>query len=200
MKFFIPTLLTLFGRHLAAHSQTTGHPSGLYRSAADFSRHQLSLSGDCNTEKYRLLANELMSRPYVTVVQQGRERQVPKDSLFGFYDCAGHEYRFVDDNRHYPILNPGEELLLYNVEQAPVGKQSGFTKLYFSPTAAAPIQPLTLLAVKQAFPANYRLHDLLDAQFQGRADLAAFDDLHKMTKINWLLQRSRMPGEGVKGQ
>lgn len=35
-----------------------------------------------------------------------------KNSLFGFRDCDGREYRFATDNRHYPILNPGEELLL----------------------------------------------------------------------------------------
>ena len=41
---------------------------------------------------------------------------------------------------------PAEELLIYKVEQPTVGKNPGFVHLFFSPTAAAPIQPLTLLA------------------------------------------------------
>ena len=191
MKPLLAALLSLLVLTSTVRGQPTAHLSGLYRSAADFRQHRLALSGDCTTGKYRLLLNELLSRPYVTVVQPDRKYIVLKDSLFGFRDCAGREYRFADNNRYYPILNPGEELLIYKVEQKPMGRQPGYRKLYFSATATAPIQPLTLLALKQAFPTSYRLHDSLDAQFREQDDLAVFDDFHKMTKINWLLQRSR---------
>ena len=164
---------------------------GLYRTADDFEQHRLSLAGNCKTEKYRLRLNELLARPYVTVEQGGEEHRVAKASLYGFRDCNGRDYRFAGRDQYYPIVNSGEELLIYKVEQAPVGKTPGYVHLYFSATAAAPIQPLTLYAVKKAYPTNYRLHDLLDAQFHGRNDLAAFDDFHGMTKLNWLLQRSR---------
>ncbi len=34
----------------------------------------------------------------------------------GFRDCEELEYRFAPNNRHYPILNPNEELLIYQVD------------------------------------------------------------------------------------
>jgi hypothetical protein len=126
----------------------------------------------------------------MTVIHGGRSYQVAKDSLFGFRDCDGRDYRFASNNQHYPILNPGEELLLYKVEQPTVGKSPGFVRLFFSPNAEAPLQPLTLLAVKKAFPNNHRFHDLLDAQLP-HGNLTAYDQMHRMTKINWLLQQSR---------
>ena len=193
MKNVSIILLALVFRAALASGQPNARTSGLYRSAADLRLHRLVLAGNCRTAKYRLRLNELLSRPYVTVTRLGQDRCILKDSLFGFRDCAGRDYRFVNNNQHYPILNPGEELLLYPVEQAPVGKTPGLVRLFFSVTAAAPIQPLTVLNLKRAFPTNYRLHDLLDAQIHSQRDLMAFDDFHGMTKLNWLLQRSRMP-------
>ncbi len=72
------------------------------------------------------------------------------------------------------------------------GKNTGAAReqLFFNPSAEAPLQPLTLLAVKKAFPNNHRFHDLLDAQLVN-GNLTAYDQMHRMTKINWLLQQSR---------
>ena len=164
--------------------------SGLYRSAEDFRQHRLMLAVDCKTATHKLRLHEFSGKPTMTVIHGGKPYQVAKDSLFGFRDCDGRDYRFASNNQHYPILNPGEELLIYKVEQAAVGKNPGYVHLFFSPTAGAPIQPLTLLAVKKAFPDNHRFHDLLDAQFQS-GDLSAYDAMHRMTKINWLLRQSR---------
>lgn len=172
-------------------AQTAPLGGGLYKSAEDFRQHRLTLAVNCQTETHKLRLHEFSGKPYVTVVHGGKPYQVAKDSLFGYRDCDGHEYRFAARNEHYPILNPGEELLLYKVEQPAVGKNPGSVRLYFSPTAAAPIQPLTRLAVKQAFPDNHRFHDLLDAQFPPGTDLTAYDQMHHMTKLNWLLRQSR---------
>ena len=76
------------------------------------------------------------------------------------------------------------------VDQPVAGKNPAREELFFSSSAEAPIQPLTLLGVKKAFPDNHRFHDLLDAQFQN-GNLTAFDEMHHMTKINWLLRQSR---------
>ena len=190
MKTRFLALLGLFTFATSAWGQTAPLGSGVYKSAADFRGHRLTLGVDCKTETHKLRLHEFSGKPYITVKHGGKDYRMAKDSLFGFRDCDGHDYRFASDNRHYPILNAGEELLLYKVEQAAVGKNTGFVHLFFSPTAAAPIQPLTLLAVKKAFPDNHRFHDLLDAQFQN-GDLTAYDQMHRMTKINWLLRQSR---------
>ena len=40
------------------------------------------------------------------------------------------------------------------------------------------------------FRNNHRFHDLLDAQIQD-GDLTAYDAMHHMTKLNWLLRQSQ---------
>ena len=40
------------------------------------------------------------------------------------------------------------------------------------------------------FPVNHRFHGVLDAQSQP-GDLAAYEKLHAMNKLSWLLQQSR---------
>lgn len=190
MKTSLLALLGIFALAPTARGQSPPLGSGLYRSADDFRKHRLTLAVDCQTATHKLRLHEFSGKPYMTVIHGGKSYQVAKDSLFGFRDCDGRDYRFAANNQHYPVLNPGEDLLIYKVEQAAVGKNPGFVRLYFSPTAAAPMLPLTLLAVKRAFPDNHRFHDLLDAQFQG-GDLAAYDALHRMTKLNWLLRQSQ---------
>ena len=190
MKTALITLLGIFALASTAHGQSTPLGSGLYRSAEDFRKHRLTLAVDCKTTTHKLRLHEFSGKPTMTVIHGGKPYQVAKDSLFGFRDCNGRDYRFASNNEHYPILNPGEELLIYKVELVGSGDNPGYVHLFFSPTAVAPIQPLTLLAVKQAFPNNHRFHDLLDAQFQS-GDLSAYDAMHRMTKLNWLLRQSR---------
>ena len=190
MKTLFLALLSLLAGAASTRGQTAPPGSGLYRSAADFRSHRLTLGVDCKTGTHKLRMNEFMGRPYVTVVHGGKPYQVAKDSLFGFRDCDGQNYRFATDYHHLPILYPEEELLLYRVTQPAVGKNPGREDGYFSASAAAPIQVLTLLNVKRAFPDNHRFHDLLDAQL-GNGDLTAYDEMHRMTKINWLLRQSQ---------
>ena len=192
MKTLFLAFLSLLAGAISTRGQTAPLGSGLYRSAADFLGHRLTLAVDCKTETHKLRFHEFSGKPYLTVIHGGKPYQVAKDSLFGFRDCEGHDYRFASDNQHYGILNPGEELLLYQEEVPVAGKYPIQPKRFFSPTADAPMQPLALLAVKKAFPDNHRFHDLLDAQFQTGGELTAYDTMHRMTKINWLLRQSRV--------
>lgn len=68
---------------------------------------------------------------------------------------------------------------------------AGSTQFYFSKDASSPVQALTLANLKSAFPKNYPFHDRLDAQFGNGGDLSAYDAMHQMTKINWLLKESK---------
>ena len=182
-------LLSLIALATSVRGQNAPLGSGLYRSAADFRSHRLTLGVDCKTETHQLRLNEFVGRPYVTVKHGGKAHRVAKKTLFGFRDCEGQSYRFATDYHHLPILNPEEELLLYRVTQLAAGKNPGRANVYFSANAAAPVQALTLLNVKRAFSDNHRFHDLLDAQL-GNGDLTAYDETHHMTKINWLLQQT----------
>lgn len=196
MKTFLIILLGSLLQVGAAHAQASQGNSGLYRTAADFRQRRLTLPGNCKTDGHRLRLHEFLSRPYLTVVHHGQEYRVAKDTLFGFRDCDGREFRFTTDKQYYPILNPKEEILLYKVEQATVGKNPGYVRRYFSASAEAPVLPLTIQNVKNAFPDNRKFQELLDAQCKQESDMMAFDTGHGMTMVNWLLKRSREPGAG----
>jgi hypothetical protein len=191
MRVHFFALLGLLTLAAPAWGQSAPLGSGLYKSAEDFRARRLTLAVDCKTEKHKLRLHEFSGQPYVTVKHGGQDYRMAKDSLFGFRDCDGREFRFATDHLHYPILNPAEELLIYKLEQPAIGKNQGYVRLFFSVNAAAPIQSLTLIGVKKAFPDNHRFHDLLDAQFREGGDLTAFDTMHGMTKLNWLLRQSR---------
>ncbi len=193
-------VLALLG--LLSNAPTTGEPAGpqsrgLYRTAQDFRQGRLSMAVSCKTSRNQLRLHEVGPRHYVTVFNDGEAHKLAKAQLFGYRDCDGRVYRFVNSNEHYPILNPGEELLLYRTTLPAVGRNPGYVRLYFSAAAEAPVQPLTLRNLKQAFSDNHDWHDLLDAQFPAGSDLAAFDNFHGMTKVNWLLQRSQVLADAL---
>ncbi|TYZ07247.1 hypothetical protein FY528_15640 [Hymenobacter lutimineralis] len=196
MKNILLALAAIFGLSTGSWGQTGAIGSGIYRSAEDFRQHRLTLAVDCKTATHKLRLHEFSGKRFMTVKHGGKVYQLAKDSLFGFRDCDGRDYRFASNYEHYPILNPGEEVLLYKIEQPTVGKNPGFVRLYFSSSAQAPVQPLTLLTLKRAFPDNHAFHDLLDAQFHAGGDLTMYDTYHRMTKINWLLCQSRTDGAG----
>ncbi len=182
-------ILLCLGLSVRAIGQTsTALQSGLFRSAAGFRQNQVLLAVDCQSETHRIRLHEFSGKPIVTVIHGGKSYQYAKNTLFGYRDCTGQAFRFVSDNLHYPISNPTEPLLIYKLVQAPVAKNPGATKLFFSRDAGAPVEALTLANLKNAFPKNHLFHDRLDAQFGNGGDLTAYDVMHRMTKINWLLQ------------
>lgn len=185
--FFL--LLGLLTCASTSWAQSGPASAGLYRSADDFRRQQLTMETNCQQAPFRVRLHEFGARSYITVIHQGRKDTLAKAAVYGYRDRDGREYRLAN-NQRFPILNPGEEVLLYKLEQATVGKNLGYVRLYFSATAASPIQPLTLLNLKRAFPTNLRLHEMLDAQFPAGRNLADLDEFHGMTRLNWLLQRS----------
>lgn len=185
-------LLFWIGMITTATGQTTASlSSGLFKSAESFRQNQVMLAVDCQSEKHKIRLNEFIGKPTLTVIHGGRPYQYAKDSLFGYRDCAGQTFRFVANNQHYSIMNPTEPLLIYKMVQPPIAKAPGYTKLFFSRDTGSPVEVLTLANLKNAFPQNHAFHDRLDAQFANGGDLSVYDAMHRMTKINWLLQESR---------
>lgn len=163
--------------------------SGVYLSASDFKNGKLAYAINCKTQKHKIKLNEFLNNPYITVVHEGKSINLDKKNIFGFRDCGDVAYRFVDQG-HYTVLNPKEEILLYkHVIQASKNQQEA-VHYYFSKSAASEVLDLNLTNLKNAFPDNHRFHDLLDAQFDLNAPLAAYDSHHKMYKVNRLYLNS----------
>jgi hypothetical protein len=58
---------------------------------------------------------------------------------------------------------------------------------FFSVGPNGDILPLTIANLKKAVPGNAMFHDHLDMAFNDDSELTAYDDAHKMFKVNHLL-------------
>lgn len=159
--------------------------SGVYLSASDFKNGKLAYAINCKTQKHKIKLNEFFSKPYITIVHEGKSVNLDKKNIFGFRDCGDITYRFVDQN-HYTVLNPKEEILLYKLVILASKNQQEAVHYYFSKSPDSEVQELSLTNLKKAFPGNHKFHDMLDAEFNGIVNLAQYDSFHKMYKVNRL--------------
>ena len=104
------------------------------------------------------------------------------------------EVRIVNGET-YRVLR-SETLVLYARERQVIeGKR--FTTVvdrFFSTTPTAPVQPLTLETLKNAYPDNHKFHDMLTLAFRSDAELARYDDHHNEYLVTRLLRQSQATG------
>lgn len=164
--------------------------SGIYMTASDFASGKLSLEADCKKEKHKIKTHDFSGKPYIHVIQEGKEYKYQKSEIYGYRDCDGNDYRFVN-NSEYKILE-NKSITLYEIsvlKPNPGGKgsQSVF-EYYFTINPDSELKQLTIFNLKKAFPDNHNFHDQLDAAFKYDGDLMEYDSFHKSYKINHLLQ------------
>lgn len=166
--------------------------SGIYKTAEDFQNRKLAYAINYKTEMHKINADLLFNDKEVKVKHHDTTYKLLKSNTYGYRNMKGEEFRFVD-NKEYKILNPAEPLIIY-VYQNPVhstkGEQKYVPVYFFSTDAASPPQPLTKANLKAAFPDNHTFHDKLDEQFKADNELYAYDNFHKIYKLNRLLQNS----------
>ena len=97
-------------------------------------------------------------------------------------------FRTVGSQR-YEILE-ARDLVIYS-QDAIVRKGTLEKHYFFSVGPTAPILPLTILNLKNAFPDNHVFHDSLDMMFTHDSQLTKYDGFHKMYKVNRLLAASK---------
>ena len=93
----------------------------------------------------------------------------------------------------YTVLNPGETITIYKYYHSahpPKAAEQFPVKYYFSEQSSDVLQELTKTNLKKTYPSNHAFHDALDANFIADKDLIAYDDFHKIYKINRLYQNS----------
>lgn len=168
--------------------------SGIYKTAEDFQQRKLSYAINCKNEKHKINPNILFNGSEVKVKHEGVTYNLKKSEVFAYRTCEGVEYRFVDD-KEYKVLNPGETLIMYMYQHpAHSGKDlsKGLYKpeYYFSNGTSASLQTLTKANIKALYPANHKFHDALDAQFKDDTELYAYDNFHKMYKLNWVIKNT----------
>ena len=180
----------IFAVPLLAVSQTP-RTSGVYLAAADYLNGKLEFWGDCGSKAHKLEVHDVWNKPYVDVKHDSERHRLSKSDVFGFRACDGRDYRLAS-NLKYEILE-AKELYIYAHEFWLNQGRTNRTvrEYYFSVGASGQIQHLTLQNLKQAFPENHPFHDWLDATFGTGQDLTAYDEIHKMFKVNRLLIASR---------
>jgi|APTNR8051073442_1049403.scaffolds.fasta_scaffold00018_215 hypothetical protein len=164
--------------------------SGVYMSASDFASGKLTYAINCSTEKHKIKLNEFLNRSYITVVHNGESHNLTKKEIFGYKDCDGVAYRFINDG-HFVILNPSEEILIYKHTKGASKNQQAVTHYYFSLGGSDTVARLTLENLKKLFPENHKFHDALDAAFKSDDELAAYDSFHKMYKVTHIYVSSK---------
>lgn len=164
--------------------------SGVYMSASDFATGKLTYAIDCSTEKHKIKLNEFLNRGYITVIHNNVPNKLVKKEIFGYKDCDGVAYRFINDG-HFIILNPSEEILIFKHTKGASKNQQAVTHYYFSIVGSDTVARLTLGNLKKLFPDNHKFHDALDAAFKSDDELAGYDSFHKMYKVTHIYVSSK---------
>ncbi len=120
-------------------------------------------------------------------------REFAKAAIFGFRACDGADVRFVHSTNCRVVRAP--PLYLYEHEyrvSAGKGGSQPVTDYAFSTTAGDSVRPLTMDALKRAYPENHRFHELLDLAFRSDKELIRYDDFHHECRVARLL-RATLP-------
>jgi len=87
----------------------------------------------------------------------------------------------------YTVLNAGQPIVIYKYQHASHSpKETGkyVPKYYFTTGVSDVLQELTKANLKNAFPNAHGFHDALDVNFKEDKDLIAYDDFHKVYKVD----------------
>lgn len=166
--------------------------SGIYKTADDFQNRKLSYAINYKTEKHKINDNVLFNNADIKVKHAGETYTLLKSETYGYRSTNGEAFRFVD-NKEYKIINPGEALLMYvykHPSHSPKEAERYAPAYFFSSDATSAPQSLTKANLQAAFPVNHKLHDALDAQFKSDKELYAYDQFHKMYKLDWIMKNN----------
>jgi hypothetical protein len=168
---------------------TNDPESGIYLTASDYKNKQLHLAGDQSTNN-KLRLNDFLGGRTLTMSHNGENHKFSKDSIYGYRDKDGSDYRLYKSNSaKYKILENGA-VVIYKAEQTG-NKQTGFKPLvqyYFSNGVAGDVHLLSLANLKRTFKGQPAF-DIIDANFQTDSDLIKYDEYHQQFRINRLLAK-----------
>lgn len=163
--------------------------SGLYMTAADFESGRLAEAIACRTDSRPVEPDAFSAGTVVQWPGTTGAKRYPKAEIFGFRTCDGTSVRFVRGANFRVVRAP--PLYLYQHEYRVSAGKGGFRLVAdyaFSTTAADSVRPLTLDALKRAYPENHRFHDLLDLAFRSDVELMRYDEFHHEYRVARLLR------------
>ncbi len=189
-KFFIfTTALLSFLKGSAQKKQEI--LSGIYLTASDYSQNKLDYANPCG-EMHKIKLHDFLGKKHITVKHNDSTFVLSKDSIYGFRDCEGREFRFYKSySEEYKILE-NKTLCIYAVEVSqPSLNGKGFTivlEYYFSVKPDGSIYELTTNNIKNVFPGDHSLHDRLDQYFPNDVGINEYDYRHEMYRVNHIIE------------
>ncbi|MBR2647910.1 MAG: hypothetical protein ACRCSM_09565 [Sediminibacterium sp.] len=187
LKIFFTATLLIISFPLFAQKERV---RGIYKTCDDFVKGNLSFDNNCNIRNIRIRLNDFFSKKYITVKKGDSSLKLLKNDIFGYINCRNEVFRFKGKIELF-LLNAGEQILIYKhiVSKPPTGR-TNVTNYYFSLGVNSPVQKLTIRNLKNIFPANSIFKNFIDKNFRYNTDLAEFDKVNKMYKVNLLLSES----------
>jgi hypothetical protein len=168
--------------------------SGVYTTLQDYENAHLSYPIHCGSSDGKIKLNHFFSKDYIEIIEGNEKIKLKKDSIFGYRDCKNKSYRFYKSNDEEYLIAENKSIVIYTYEVSVVSSSGKTARLvpayYFSTSLNSEIHPLSVLNIKKAFPDNLKLHDLLDIEFHGMKDISAYDSVHQMFKVNFLISCS----------
>ncbi len=175
----------------------TNSNSGIYESPQNYKKGKLSLGFSCDSSAGKIKLHHFISGKYVDVIRNGKKYRLSKDSIFGYRDCKGNNYRFFKNYSHEYQIVEEKGLVIYAAllpDPNYTGKGMKLAPAYFfSKTLTSEVLPLKVSYLKRVFREDTRFCNILDIAINSKEDVSAYDDIHKMFKINYLLTQSINP-------
>jgi len=165
--------------------------SGVYVTSADFDAGRLTDALECQSDSRSVDRDAFSETAVVAMPGAYQAGQYAKADIFGFRACDGTDVRFVR-GANYRVVR-AQPLYLYEHEyRISMGKRGSrlVTDYAFSTTAADSVRPLTMNALKQAYPENHRFHDLLELAFHNNDELVRYDDFHHEYRVAHILRQT----------
>ena len=160
----------------AANVNAQKNNSGIYLSGQDFATKKISYEGA------KIKTNLLFNPTEIKVIDNDYKTTLAKVNVYGYTTKDNKTFRYYNGVL-YQVLNPQDKFLLYKLNRLSFSKNQQEPLYFFSINADAPVQSLTIMNVKKAFPDDRSLHYAMDMLFRYDADLLRFDDYYKQYKI-----------------
>ncbi|MFM7024144.1 MAG: hypothetical protein ACKOXB_14320 [Flavobacteriales bacterium] len=157
--------------------------SGVYMTYDDYVNNKLSYANQCDGKNKEIKTNLVFNLPYVTVASTDGKVKLDKDNIYAVSSCDQSLIRF-ENNQAYYLQEKGAVWIFYKEVSVNEGKRSVIQKrYYFSTTGDSELKELTIKNVKDAFPENHKLHELLDSHQQCYVS-------DEVVNVNHLLKKS----------
>ena len=162
---------------------------GVYKTYEDYVNGKMEVSINCKTEKGKIKPNDFHNKEYITVIKNGEKTDYKKGEIFGYQNCNGEFFRFLNNERL--ALADKSDLWIFSKEEvvshSPFTGTKTVTKYYFSLNDGEEIKSLTFNNLKDALPGNKVLFSEMELLFSSNSALHSYNQSTGAFKINSFL-------------